>query len=85
MYFIGAAVQVHELLQETAASINLRPFVTPCSAAVRAQHLRRPRRGAGRARSKQQLSQKKYTTKGYTLPSTYGFNMGETFPLEAKL
>ena len=39
MYFIGAAVQVHELLQETAASINLRPFVTPCSAAVRAQHL----------------------------------------------
>ena len=39
MYFIGAAVQVHELLQETAASITLRPFVTPCSAAVRAQHL----------------------------------------------
>ena len=39
MYFIGAAVQVHELPQETAASINLRPFVTPCSAAVRAQHL----------------------------------------------
>ena len=38
-YFIGAAVQVHELLQETAASISLRPFVTPCSAAVRAQHL----------------------------------------------
>ena len=39
MYFIGAAVKVHELLQETAASITLRPFVTPCSAAVRAQHL----------------------------------------------
>mgnify|MGYP006903436411 CR=1 FL=1 len=39
MHFIGAAVQVHELLQETAASITLRPFVTPCSAAVRAQHL----------------------------------------------
>ena len=47
MYFIGAAVQVHELLQETAASINLKPFVTPCSAAVRAQHLRRPRRVHG--------------------------------------
>ena len=42
MYFINAAVQVHELLQETAASINLKPFVTPCSAAVRAQHFRRP-------------------------------------------
>ena len=39
VYFIGAAVQVHELLQETAASITLRPFVTPCSAAVRAQHM----------------------------------------------
>ena len=39
MYFIGVAVQVHELLQETAASITLRPFVTPCSAAVRAQHM----------------------------------------------
>ena len=44
-----------------------------------------PPKGARRARPKIQLSQKKYTTKGYTLPSTYGFNMGETLPHSAKL
>ena len=82
---LACAKTLLELLQETAARIYLRLSVTPCSAAVRAQHFRRPQRGARRARSKTRGSQKKQTTKGYTLPSTYGFNMVETLPHSAKL
>ena len=36
---LACAKLLHELLQETAASIYLRLSVTPCSAAVRAQHM----------------------------------------------
>ena len=64
MYFIGAAVQVHELLQETAASITLKPFVTPCSAAVRAQHLRRPPEGCRACQTQTTTQPKKVYYKG---------------------
>ena len=37
--FLHAAVLLHELLQETPENIYLRLSFTPCSTAVRAQHL----------------------------------------------
>ena len=37
--FLHAAVLLHELLQETPERIYLRLSFTPCSAAVRAQHM----------------------------------------------
>ncbi len=39
--FLHAAVLPHELLLETPERIYLRLSFTPCSAAVRAQHIRR--------------------------------------------
>ena len=42
-----AAMLLHELLQQTPERNYMKLFVTPCSTAVRAQHIRRPRRVHG--------------------------------------
>ena len=55
---LACAKLLLELLQETAVCIYLRLSVTPCSAAVHAQHFRRPRRVHGVLDAKREEAKK---------------------------
>ena len=73
-----------ELLQETAARIYLRLSVTPCSAAVRAQHSAAPEGVHGVLESKtlNERKPKKAYYKGIYITFDVWIQHGWTFPLQ---